>query len=259
MTGQERPITDDDLHAYVDGVLDPARRPAVERHCAEHPEAAARVAAWTSVGAALRDATAWKAREPVPARLDIARLLAARRAHRWQPTRAAAAILIALAVGAGSGWMARGPSMPTGVASVAMEAASVHRLFAAEGGHAAPYDTAARAELTSFLSRALGHPAAPPDLSKAGFRLLGGRLVATDQGPACMYLYAGPQGLRITLFMRPMERRDMNAPMRPMHGTDTVGYVWARNGLGFGLVTGEPMGTLHALANEIRSEMSAPI
>ncbi len=259
MTDQERPVTDDDLHAYVDGVLDAGRRPAVERHLAQHPEAAARVAGWQAVGASLREATAWKAREPVPARLDIARLLEARRARRWQPARVAASILIALAVGAGSGWVARGPHMPTGVAAVAMEAASVHRMFASADGSAAPYDAGAKAELASWLSRELGHPATPPDLSRAGYRLVSGRLVATDLGPACMYLYEGPHGLRITLFMRPMEKRNMNAPMRPMHGAETVGYVWARNGLGFGLVTSEPMETLRGLANEIRDQMSAQI
>ncbi len=264
MTDQERPITDDDLHGFVDGVLDAGRRPAVERHLAAHPEAAARVAAWQAVGASLREATAWKAREPVPARLGIPRLLEARRARRWRPARVAAGILVALAVGAGSGWMARGPSMPTGVASVAMEAASVHRMFAAGGefaapDDAAPHDAAARAELTSWLSRKLGRPATPPDLSGSGFHLLSGQLVATDQGPGGMYLYDGPRGVRITLFMRPMEKRDMSAPMRPTHGADTEGYVWAQNGLGFSLVTSEPMEMLHGLANQVRSDMGARI
>jgi anti-sigma factor RsiW len=143
--------------------------------------------------------------------------------------------------------MARGPSMPTGVASVAMEAASVHRMFAARADHTAPHDPAAKAELASWLSRELGHPVKPPDLSGTGFHLVSGQLVATDQGPAGMYLYDGPRGVRITLFMRPMEKRDVNAPMRPMHGADTVGYVWAQNGLGF------------RLANQIRSDMGAQI
>jgi anti-sigma factor RsiW len=108
MKDGERPITDDDLHAFVDGVLDAERRLAVERHLAQYPEAAARVAAWHSVGALLHEATDWKAEEPVPARLYIDRLLEARRARRWQPARVAAGILLALTVGAGAGWMARG-------------------------------------------------------------------------------------------------------------------------------------------------------
>ena len=254
----EGPVTDNDLHAYVDGFLDERRRPLVERHLAAHPEAAARVAAWQAVNASLREATSWKAREPVPAMLGLGRLIAARRARRWQPVRVAAGILLALAVGAGGGWMARGPSLPGGITSVAMEASVVHRTFAVSFAGSAP-DATAQARLASWLAREIGHKITPPDLSRSGFRLVSAELVATEQGPACMFLYDSAQGMRITLFMRPMERRDVNAPMRPMHGRDTVGYVWARNGLGYGLVASERTETLRTLANQIRSEMSASI
>ena len=47
------PITEDDLHAYVDGALDPGRRALVDRHLAEHPLEAARVAAWERQNATL--------------------------------------------------------------------------------------------------------------------------------------------------------------------------------------------------------------
>ncbi|HUC18104.1 MAG TPA: anti-sigma factor [Acetobacteraceae bacterium] len=254
----EGPVTDDDLHAYVDGFLDERRRPLVERHLAAHPEALARVAAWQAVNASLREATSWKAREPVPAPLGLGHLLAARRARRWQPVRVAAGILLALAVGAGGGWMARGPSLPGGISSVAMEASVAHRTFAANFIGSTP-DAMAEAHLASWLTREIGRKVTPPDLSRSGFRLVSAQLVATEQGPACMFLYDSPQGQRITLFMRPMEKRDMNAPMRSMHGKDTVGYVWARNGLGYGLVASEPMETLQTLANQIRSEMDASI
>ena len=39
----ERPISEDDLHAYVDGVLELDRRAVVERHLAENAQTAARV------------------------------------------------------------------------------------------------------------------------------------------------------------------------------------------------------------------------
>ena len=40
------PVTDAELHAHVDGVLTPARKTEVEAYLAEHPEDAARVAAY---------------------------------------------------------------------------------------------------------------------------------------------------------------------------------------------------------------------
>lgn len=46
MTGDERPIGEQDLHAYVDGFLDPVRRPTVERYLADHPREANTVSVW---------------------------------------------------------------------------------------------------------------------------------------------------------------------------------------------------------------------
>ena len=44
MTAVERPIGEDELHAYVDGFLGPERRLTVERYLADHPDASARIA-----------------------------------------------------------------------------------------------------------------------------------------------------------------------------------------------------------------------
>ena len=46
MVDRELPVTDDELHAYVDGELPPERRKTVEGWLATHPDDAARVAAW---------------------------------------------------------------------------------------------------------------------------------------------------------------------------------------------------------------------
>src|SRR5271170_4917522 len=92
MTAIERPIGEDELHAYVDGFLGPERRLTVERYLGDHADAAARIAGWQAVGEALRNAAAWKFQEPVPAALNIARLAEARIAHRWGPWRIAASV-----------------------------------------------------------------------------------------------------------------------------------------------------------------------
>src|SRR5690242_10191596 len=109
MSGK-RPISEDDLHAYVDGVLEPDRRAVVERHIADNPQTAVRIAGWQQADEALRQAVGWKADEPVPTELDVARVAASRMNRQWVPWRRAASILVALLVGAGTGWMAHAPS-----------------------------------------------------------------------------------------------------------------------------------------------------
>ena len=46
MTDHHTPVTQDELHAYIDGELPADRRDAVEAWLATHPEDAALVAAW---------------------------------------------------------------------------------------------------------------------------------------------------------------------------------------------------------------------
>ena len=253
----ERPISEQDLHAYVDGFLDPARRSSVDRYLASHPQVAERIAGWQTANEALRKAVAWKAEEPVPAALNVARVLNTRLSQRWAPARVAAGILIALAIGAGSGWIAHTPSAGGGIASVAMEASMAQLVFAADPLHPVEFGADEQFQLVKLASLRLGHAVVPPDLSDAGYRLLGGRILATEYGAGCMFLYEGEAGVRITLFVRPMHNTDMNAKMRPVQTADTAGFVWSRNGLGFGLVSTNSMTTLHQLADKVRSAMNS--
>lgn len=255
----ERPISEQDLHAYVDGFLDPARRASVERYLADHPQQAERMAGWQAANEALRQAVAWKAEEPVPAALNVHRLVNTQLSQRWTPWRMAASILVALAVGAGAGWYAHTPSAEGGIASVGMEASMAQRVFATDRLHPVEFTADEQAQLVKWASARLGRSIAPPDLTRAGYQLLGGRIIATEHGPACMFLYQNGTGGRISLFLRPMHRIDLNAKMQPVQGTDTTGFVWSRNGMGFGLVASDPVDALHELANRVRNEMASKI
>ena len=257
MTTNERPISEQDLHAYVDGLLDPARRTSVDRYLASHPQVAARVAGWQTVNGALRKAVTWKAEEPVPAALNVARIVNTHLSRRWEPWRMAAGILVALAIGAGSGWIAHTPGAEGGIASVAMEASMAQRVFAADPLHPVEFGPDEQSQLVKLASLRLGRAVAPPDLSKAGYRFLGGRIIPTEHGAGCMFLYEDGAGIRITLFVRPMHDIDMNARMQPVQSADTAGFVWSRNGVGFGLVSTNPSTSLHGLADQVRSAMNS--
>ena len=259
MTINQQPISEQDLHAYVDGFLDPARRTTVERYLADHPREAERIARWQTVNEALRKAVTWKAEEPVPAALNLTRLMQARLNQRWVPQRMAASILVALAVGAGAGWIAHTPGTASGIGSVALEAAMAQRVFAADPLHPVEFGADEQAQLVQWVSSRLGRAVTPPNLSKAGYRLLGGRIIATEHGAGCMFLYESSAGTRISLFVRPMQDGETSATMRPVHTENTAGFAWARDGMGYGLVSNNPMTTLHQLADQVRSEMSVQI
>ena len=74
-----RPITEDDHHAYVDDVLEPERRAEVGSYLADHPDVAKRVAGFADQRELLRAALAPIAAEPLPPELNLSRIVEGRR------------------------------------------------------------------------------------------------------------------------------------------------------------------------------------
>ena len=68
MIDRNSPVTEEDLHAYVDGEVVPERRPVIEAWLAAHPEDAARVATWRAQADAIRARYGALATDPVPPR-----------------------------------------------------------------------------------------------------------------------------------------------------------------------------------------------
>ena len=82
------PVTDADLHAHCDGRLGKARRRDVEAFLADNSDAQGRMALWDKQRADLRTFLDPVLAEPVPLRLNIARLDggAGARAAAWRKT-----------------------------------------------------------------------------------------------------------------------------------------------------------------------------
>src|SRR6195952_2865269 len=103
MTEPKIPVTEDELHAYVDNELPVERRGEVEAWLAAHPDDAERVQSWRSMAELLHARYDAVADEPVPQRLEIDRLVQTPR--RWL-YGAVAATFAAFVVGGSVGWFA---------------------------------------------------------------------------------------------------------------------------------------------------------
>ena len=112
MSDPARPIAEEELHAYVDNMLDADRLSAVLRYLQEHPEAAQQVAAYRAQREALRSAFAAVAAEPIPPRLLLERLIQERLSRKWIPWRVAAGVVLAFALGGTGGWFLHGDLSP---------------------------------------------------------------------------------------------------------------------------------------------------
>src|ERR1022692_468621 len=91
-----RPIMEEDLHDFVDNLLEPERRLEVQDYIDRRPEAAEMVSRLAAQRQALRAAFSDIVNEPVPPRLNLQRLIEERSA-RVEPTpvwRIAAAVAL---------------------------------------------------------------------------------------------------------------------------------------------------------------------
>lgn len=255
-----RPISEDELHAFVDGVLSDGRRAEVEAYLEGNPEMAERYTRFGAQRDALRAALGPIAAEPVPLSLNLSHLAASRRQGSRTDWRAAAAACLLLLAGGGSGWMLRGMGMerPAGINALAQEASYAYAVFSPDGGRPVEIAAADSDALVRWIEDRLSQPISLPDLSGAGYRLMGGRVVATQNGPAGLFMYDDAKGTRIAILMRPMVRRDENAPMARHSEGDVVGYAWADNGMGYSLVGGVAAADfLHPIADEARRQIRA--
>ena len=232
-----RPISEDDLTAYVDSALDPRRQAEVEAFLAGNPAVRDRIAMDMHNRDALREALAAVISEPVPSHLSVARLIERKPAPFRTQWRAAAVAVLLLFSGGAGGWLLNDyTSRPTaGIVSLAAEARDSYTVFAAD--RVKPIEIGPRdsRQLVNWASERLERPVAIPDLGAAGFTFIGGRLVATPHGPAALYMFDNGNGTRIVMLSRNMAI-DKNAPMRRDSERGLNAASWSRDGLGYSVV-----------------------
>lgn len=193
------PITEDELLAYADGRLPAVRVSAVEQHLAQHEEDARRVAAWRNQGARLHAAYDPWLDAPLPFKLPAADR------PRWITgwPRYAAAALVMVASGL-IGWHLHGHKAAEDVRTVQLAriAAVAHAVYSPDKRHPVEVGADQEAHLTQWLSKRLGASLKVPHLDQQGYALVGGRLLASERGPAAQFMYQDSQGMRLTLYVR---------------------------------------------------------
>jgi anti-sigma factor RsiW len=209
MIDRDSPVSEHELHAYVDGQLPEDRREAVSAWLAANPEQAALVAGWRAQAESIRARYGAVAEEPVPERFDLDRLMresdGPKQSGRSWAAMAAAAAIAAFVFGGAAGWMARGasaagPAVTAGFDAFAEEAIDAHQLYVVEVRHPVEVPGAERAHMTAWLSKRLGYEQRIPDLQGLGLKLVGGRLLPSGSGAAAFYMYEGTSGERFTIY-----------------------------------------------------------
>lgn len=223
MNEQHGPISEEDIHAYVDGALAEHRRAEVERLLETDDALARRVSDYFALGNLLHERYDHVLSEPVPQRLlprepaaPVAEVARKRgfAAANW-PHFAGLAAALVVGIGIGVGGMTSQPAREmlmsaNGDSPARRVGASKEESFARQSAIAyvtyapmvtRPVEVGADQgqELVKWLSSRLGTDVHAPILTRVGFNLMGGRLLPGEDGPVAQFMYHDANGERITL------------------------------------------------------------
>lgn len=231
----EPPTTaeEDRLLRFVDGRLDGDTETRMTQRMADEAAMRRRIIADRNTDAVIRAAFDPVLDEPIPLRLRYARY--ENDGGYW---RTAAALLIALLIGASAGWFAgsSGLVLESDMESLAVSAIQAHRTFVVEKRHPVEVAASEESHLVQWLSRRVGAPLKAPDLTRFGYGLMGGRLLPAADGAAAQLMYETREGRRLTLYLEPETGQDETA-FRFVEAGGIAGFWWREEGLGYALLS----------------------
>jgi anti-sigma factor RsiW len=251
MNNRNIPVTEDELHAYVDNELPAERRGDVEPWLTANPDDAARVHSWRAMAEALHARYDSVADEAVPKRLEIERLV--RQPRKWI-YGAIAATRVAFIAGGGICWVARGEAAsPSAFQNFTEDALDAHRLYVVEVRHPVEVPGSERAHLQQWLTDRCGWNVRASELAAAGLKLVGGRLLPGPTGPASILMYESASGERFTVYTAKAAAE--TTQMRYAADGSDGALFWADRGVGYVVSGGIDRGRLTQIAQAVYDQM----
>ena len=225
------PVSEAELHAYVDGILPAERATVIEAYLAEHPEDAARVSSYCEQTAALHRAFDPILDESLPRRLEVPRPMWRRAVLRY------AAVVAWIALGGIAGWHLHAYRAVSELEATtwARRAAVAHVVYSPEVRHPVEVGASEEAHLVRWLSKRLGASVKAPHLGNLGFSLVGGRLLPGDRGPVAQFMYQDSKGQRLTLYVRRDADKRGGTAFRFSRERGVGVFYWIDGGLGYAL------------------------
>lgn len=258
------PVTEADLHAYVDDVLPQQRRAEIDAYLATRPTEAERLEAYRKKNEALRALFNPVLDEPVPARLTVAP-----RARAWYLQRIAAGVAIAVVSGM-AGWQLHG-QMPArallasnadqrsvqgrAIDGLARQAAIAHVVYSPDVRRPVEIGADQEDQLVTWLSKRLGTRVRPPKLGKVGYELIGGRLLPGQSGPVAQFMYQDSIGRRLTLYVTNDQANNHDTGFRFAQEGPVNVFYWIDGRFGYALSAGVGKGELARIANVVYEQL----
>jgi anti-sigma factor RsiW len=194
-------VHEEELHAFLDGQLPRWRCTAVLMYLGRHPHETERLEAYALHKEQLRhrvEEPSLQSGDPTTAMLEraLAHRLTGPSYRDWLRRAAAMAALLA------TGWWGNTlyqRHVADRLPGVVVEAAQAHEIFGGDPSRPVELTAAAAVDMAAWFSSRLGELVEVPSLQALGLRLVGGRLLAGDDGPVAQMIYEDRSGYRVTL------------------------------------------------------------
>jgi len=148
------------------------------------------------------------------------------------------------------------PAPEPRTAGLVRQAVLAHAVYVPEVRHPVEVGADQEAHLVQWLSKRLGTAVRVPDLQTAGFKLVGGRLLPGETGPAAQFMYQDGAGRRVTLYLRHGSDPRETAFRYAREGNVSAFY-WVDRGAGYALAGDLPREDLLALAEAAYRQLEA--
>lgn len=260
---KHHPITDADLHAYIDGLLPPSRCAEIEAYLAARPAEAERLQAYRRQKDELRALFNPVMDEPIPPSIPT-------RPSSWMSgaQRIAAGLAIALVSGS-AGWLLHAQVAPAPLAqtqpgassenlkipALARQAAIAHVVYSPDVRYPVEIGADQEDQLVTWLSKRLGTPIRPPKLSKLGYELIGGRLLPGQTGPVAQFMYHDAAGQRLTLYVSTEQSNNKGTGFRFAQEGPVNVFYWIDSKFGYAVSAGIGKAELTRIAKAVYEQL----
>jgi anti-sigma factor RsiW len=269
MSDQQTPISEEEIHAYVDGTLSDERRDHVERAIELNPALAARVSDYFSLNNMFHERYDRVLTEPVPARLRMPEKRRWMSAANWpQFAGMAAALVLGIGIGVGTNmgkdvpmpWTNASSSMrpvsADGSEGLARQAALAHVVYMPAVDRPSEIGKDREQEFVQYLANKLGTDVRPPMLMKSGFELTGGRLLPGDDGPVAQFMYRSVKGERLTVCISHRKASANTTAFKLYQDGPVNVFYWVDGDYGYAVSGGIDRKVMLELSHDIYAQLT---
>lgn len=267
-------LTEDQIHALVDGQLLPHEAALLQARLTLDPVAQATVEKWRQQRAALKSLHRHILSEALPATLTTTAMQSAASQQAlnqwWRWGGIAAGVMMTFGVGwfSNAAWHGELQALAPTAAVVkarsardfARQASLAHAVYAPEARHPVEVAAAEQEHLIQWLSKRLGKPLKVPNLTAQGYQLVGGRLLPGEAGARAQFMFQNDSGARITLYLGAVDKaqKGVDAAQTGFNFAtegEISSFYWTDQGFGYALAGPVSRDSLMTLAQAVYRQL----